>query len=41
MEEEERRCIVPPLRKINNFYKTLVGKPKEGNHFEDAVVDID
>jgi len=26
---------------MNNFCKTLVGKPKEGNHFEDAVVVTD
>jgi hypothetical protein len=41
MEEEDRRCIVPPMRKMNNFYKTIVGIPKEGSHFEDAVVVTD
>jgi hypothetical protein len=41
MEEEERRRIVQPMRKMNNFYKPLVGKPKEGDHFEDAVVVTD
>jgi hypothetical protein len=38
VEEEDRRCIVLPMRKMNNFCKTLVGKPKERNHFEDAVL---
>jgi hypothetical protein len=41
MEEENRRCLVPLMRNMNNFYKTLVGKPKEGNHFEEAVVVAD
>jgi hypothetical protein len=41
MEEEERRCIVPPMRKMNHFYKPLVGKPKEEDHSKNIVMVTD